>query len=170
MNAVDSARRWGAVSITLLALACAGEDATPPDPAAAAAPRIDIPPAEATTATSEDHATDDTPCALLAASSTRRVGVSTVLATHCPAVTLSARDLQHLVLDARTPARARALLSERGAWGDNELSRLVSLLLAVETLAPPQSPGEATLTAPPADQIAVIPMGDEDVELARALY
>jgi hypothetical protein len=95
-----------------------------------------------------------------------------VLATHCSgAVDLAARDAHELALHAETPEFARTLLQRVDRWGDNESTRLVSVLLATQSLTSSDGASpEDTPQIPSPDSLAVIPLTDAHINLARRLY
>lgn len=159
------------VGLTLLAPACSEPELT--------AARIKT---EAASAQPPQHhgvsasapATDprmDTQCAQLSEDSDRSLGVRSVLANQCSrAVDLSVRDVHELALYAETPEFARTLLQRIGRWGDNESTRLVSVLLATQTLTSSQGSTADTPSIPSPNLLAVIPLTDAHLDLASHLY
>lgn len=171
MNAPSSVLRLTLGTAVLIATGCSSKGGTSTSADAhATQTRKSAMGDEVTSPKRADAKTPASACTGLAAETPRTVSVAFVLATRCPSsVQLSPRDVHGLTLRARTPQRARNLLLEARRWGDNESSRLVSLLLATETFMPTQA-GETMQPVPVAGEIAVIPMTSTDVELARRLY
>ncbi len=174
----NSALRLALISAVVTSTGCSSKDITPPREHASAVHRQRAgASAEATTRTDVEASTLDAACARLAAERPLPAGGASVLAARCaPSADLTARDVYGLVLTAWTPPQARDLLQRIQRWGDNEATRLVSLLLATEQIVMRDGDdgddGDDALawSVPHPAEIAVIPMTDAHVALAGHLY